>query len=147
MIRILRIVALLMIVGVLSCSTTDITTPELAKYRTSFEVEFGVDADYPITFYKDSNSSVMGTCYYTFIGGVRFNQRIVINSHFWSGLNPDQKTLLLFHELSHCSLGQDHDESIFAETGCPRDNMHPYNIPRQCIQIYGVQYYIDSMKD
>ena len=89
-----------------------------------------------------NKDNVAGTCSY----GGRTNQRdVLIDSDFWKRSSPLYREYIVFHELGHCVLGQDHREACFSNrtwlsimrsgTGSCRDN---YNSSTR-------SYYIDEL--
>ena len=58
-----------------------------------------------------NDGNVAGTCSY----GGRTNQRdILIDKDFWNRSSPLYREYIVFHELGHCVLGQEHREACFA---------------------------------
>lgn len=57
------------------------------------------------------DNNVAGTCSY----GGRTNQRdVLIDSDFWKRSSPLYREYIVFHELGHCVLGQEHREACFS---------------------------------
>jgi len=58
-----------------------------------------------------NDGNVAGTCSY----GGRTNERdILIDADFWNRSSHLYREYIVFHELGHCVLGQDHREACFA---------------------------------
>lgn len=118
--------------------------PSLFKYIKAFEQDFNRTITYPVSFFTE-NSTIMGKCSYfkTPIG--RFFSKVEFNTKYWNTMDEKAKVLLAYHEFGHCTLELDHDDSEFSDY-CPIKNMHSYNIPDVCINKYGIDFYINSMR-
>ncbi len=89
---------------------------ELQPYFETFELEgslrgFDIDIDAEgiggmIEFIKDN--STVGQCQTSDEG----NRRVFIDKAFWQAYNNSEKEFIVFHELGHCYLRREHDDSI-----------------------------------
>lgn len=93
---------------------------ELAAYAYRFEEEIGVSADGISLGFGDLDGYVVGTCSIGSSG-----RKITIDREFWDRIEEHVKEELMYHELGHCAMYLDHDESI-ADSGCPVSVMYPY---------------------
>lgn len=114
-----------------------------------------------IGFKKIDDKSTIGRCWYL------FNRReIEVDPRFWDYASEAGREALMYHELTHCFCGRDHDygkkksypensleskvctvESDhpgFFEDGCPLSMMHPRILDEMCYLSH-YQHYIDEM--
>ena len=59
-------------------------------------------------------ASVAGHCKY----GSHIDNEVTIDSGFWSRSNNTLREFVVFHELGHCVLLRDHDESVLSNGTC-----------------------------
>lgn len=88
-----------------------------------------------------SEEYVAGTCTY----GTHIPGDVVIDLEFWNNSSESAKEMVIFHELGHCFLHRDHNESVLANGTCGsimrsgvedcRDNYHAQTR----------EYYIDEL--
>ena len=55
----------------------------------------------------------------------RVGLEINIDPEFWAIASDVEKEEVVFHELGHCILGRDHEETVLEE-GIPKSIMFPY---------------------
>ena len=142
------IVLSLVITNFIACATTPTSTP-LKPYITQFERLFNKKVNYPVYFKTlseeeargDNGAVILGQCH-TLYGQP---MHIELNKKGWGWLSPEQRKLLIFHEMGHCSLGLDHRDNKF-RNGCPVYLMNSFMPSNRCIGIYGVSYYINSLR-
>ena len=113
-----------------SCNELDIleTDPELVPYFDIFEEEAekrGIQVDFVAAniegLLQDIGSqSVLGQCF----RNERRPKKVVIDREFWEGANEQDRQFLIFHELGHCFLDLEHDDSIDPQTGVCVSIMH-----------------------
>lgn len=93
-------------------STTDST---FSSYVAAFEAEAKVTTsdpsfvvgDIPINFGTPENNNFQGVCY-IYSDGTR---EIIVRANWWQSATDDDKESLIFHELGHCRLDREHDNS------------------------------------
>lgn len=109
-----------------------------------------------ITYADDLDSKVCATCYSN--GNSENEQKIIsINANqCWA--NYQQKEVLIFHELGHCILNREHDDSSLPN-GDPKSMMIKDNIRvySPCVYLFGNtvvcdftfkrEYYLDELFD
>jgi len=105
--------------------------------------------------------NAIGVCYYF------ANREIQVDTGYWDNHSDTQKEILLFHELTHCYCGREHDwakDKKYAETytekkieffkvillgtkkpgywldGCPMSIMHPSIISDECYETHHIRY-------
>ena len=110
--------------------------PELQEYVTYFEELHGQE----ITDLKASfgDTTVIGK---NVVGYCRFGMvpEIVVSREYWDRSDYLSREELMFHELGHCVLDRDHNDSKF-EDGCPKSFMYKYVISRSCIEAHREEY-------
>ncbi len=89
-----------------------------------FELEQNVTVDIDITFKKIERPAV-GVCWYNKNNNKMNGLSIEIDPTFWNGASDDEREELLFHELGHCILGREHDETKLY-LNIPKSIMYPY---------------------
>ncbi len=57
------------------------------------------------------DGNVVGTCTY---GGRQNHRSVVVDESFWKRASPLYREYIVFHELGHCFLFRDHEESCLA---------------------------------
>jgi hypothetical protein len=130
---------------------------DLAKERgISFKKEI------PVGFTKINNGTIVGLCTY----GYGWRQ-ITIDEGYFAAINVDEQLSLVFHELTHCYCGRDHDydkgtkypptEELRIveakewqkrggpkpgrfEDACPSSLMYPIVVESACIRAHYDQY-------
>jgi hypothetical protein len=95
-----------------SCGPSLNYSEEFKPYVQRFERDTGYAVDVPISFQKQQGF-VIGVCY-TYSSGER---KINIDPDYWkeTETNPkkdEMRESLIYHELGHCVLGQDHRETL-----------------------------------
>lgn len=75
---------------------------ESVKYNKKQEV-----IDLTVSFSSNLKSGVAGNCFI----GVNTTPKISVSSEIWEMLTEERREMLIFHELGHCILGYEHDES------------------------------------
>ena len=127
---------------------------------TQFHIKF--DDKVTIGFTKIDHGNVVGVCYY---GG--FFREIDIDSDYWEHSTTTTRMTLMYHELSHCYCGRDHDYAPgkkYPETeagrrrqaekwlkeggprpgywddGCPVSLMYPVIVDDDCVQAHYNEY-------
>jgi hypothetical protein len=122
---------------------------EFKQYVDLFEMEQDVNVNIDIQF-NEMYFPTIGKCYYAFyIDGPheseRLNLNVEIDPIFWQEATDTEKEVLIFHELGHCVLNRDHDESIIAEYEIPKSIMYPviFDSPYKNNR----RYYVDELKN
>ena len=126
---------------------------EIAKIK--FTHTIGAD------FKRMEEPNVIGVCYSS--PGYR---QIEIDTLFWSQADSYQRMALMYHELTHCYCGRNHDYKgrdypdnatiyiseaslaedkkkpipLYYDDGCPRSIMHPYIVPTHCMKVHYSEY-------
>lgn len=89
------------------------SVPESVEpYVSRFEKEFNVAINYPVEFFV-TKDKVVGRCV-TWTDGAR---KILLDSKYFSEASSAQKEQLVYHELGHCELRLDHDDSTIEFDG------------------------------
>lgn len=128
----------------ISCSTTEVLKKqeiekEFIPYVLSFEKYSGKQVEaIRIRFANlDYMPKVTGICYRTkFKLGI---STIKIDSYYWEKATDNEKEMLIWHELGHCVLNKDHNNSI-GNRGCPISIMYFSGFPEFCYVNYKRHY-------
>jgi len=121
-----------------------VTDREFISYIEQFEKDSGTKVTYPIVFDTlEDNRAGYCSGYFDSTGGAT-NRIIVINRKYWKDYTNDVRLILLYHEMGHCSLFLDHDDSVDLE-GCALFGMNSVLPSPRCIARYGPQYYINTI--
>jgi hypothetical protein len=118
-VKLLVLVALLASCGMKSQLRHQTTNPVFTEYINAFSDAHEKQIGYPIytetviNFGDDSDfkGNVVGVCWYYELTG---ESEIFINKRYWNqvvdGYSEERKRRIIFHELGHCALRQDHRE-------------------------------------
>jgi hypothetical protein len=114
-----------------------------------FEKEEDVNVDIEVDFNELPFPNV-GRCYYAFyLDGPQKDQRVNLNIEidpiFWEEASQTEKEVLVFHELGHCVLNREHNESLISEQNIPKSIMYPYIFETE-YEMYR-NYYINELKN
>lgn len=94
-------------------STNPVFTSYIASFEQAARAETGntqfTIGDVPINFGDTENPDFQGVCF-TYENG---QKEIIIRESWWSTAEDSYRESLLFHELGHCSLNREHDDSTF----------------------------------
>jgi len=141
------IVLSLVITNFIACASTP-TDTTLKPYVTQFERIFNKTVNYPVYFKRfsekeneETGAVILGQCHTVYGKPIR----IELSKPGWFQLSPEQRKLLIFHEMGHCSLGLGHRNNKFPDH-CPVYLMNPYMPSNRCISKYGISYYINSLR-
>lgn len=97
-----------------------VVDPELSEYAMRFEREMGVTTEGINMGFGSLKSPSVGLC------SIKNGEvRITIDRAFWDTIGEEQREHLMYHELGHCAMGLDHDNSIMGNN-CPKSMMYPY---------------------
>ena len=115
---------------------------EIAPYVDQWLIlakEYGLKFNHGVTVgFRDINKGyIVGQCNY----GMAFRE-IDIDRKFWERSSDMSRTILVYHELSHCYCDRDHDK--MSKGGCPTSLMYPEVITDICF-LYHYQEYIDEL--
>lgn len=114
---------------------------EFIPYYERFTDVYKVDVKYVAGWFADTNShseNAVGICY-SYTDGSR---RIEIDPDYWANSSDDGKEQLMFHELGHCALNLDHNETTIDLKNygiIPASIMWPYT--------FGENWYYAELKD
>ncbi|PIP93346.1 MAG: hypothetical protein COW00_20250 [Bdellovibrio sp. CG12_big_fil_rev_8_21_14_0_65_39_13] len=84
---------------------------QVAKAETG-DPQFSV-GDVPVNFGDTEDPDYQGVCF-TYQNG---QKEIIIRETWWNAASDTYRESLLFHELGHCRLGRDHDDSKILTNG------------------------------
>ncbi len=145
----MKILALLFLV---SCGTNHVlnfegdytrhkTDVEFEPYISQFQSFFGY-TNTPIIF-KEREGNIAGTCTKWSLGKRVQYKEIQIDLTKWLRFSEKQRETLIFHELGHCHLNRDHNNTVFNDD-CPRSimryqMMNSYEI-ENCYDVYFDHY-------
>ena len=121
------------------------THPDFQSYIRSFEFHFSVRPGVPIT-YELKDARYAGTCN-IWSDGYR---EIQINKTHWQTYNEDQREILIFHELSHCTFRLNHDDGFSFLRSCPESIMRSYMFnEEESLECYSTDknIYIDDINN
>ena len=85
------------------------TDQEFKPYVKQFEMYYNNTVKTPIVFGDKFEKSVVGVCI-TYSKHVKI---IKINPRFWNKADDYEREALIFHELGHCELDKDHNDSLY----------------------------------
>ncbi len=115
------ILLILAVMATVAACGEHVEVNEFQKYVDTFQAEArlrGKDIEITrlIIEYGDpspmsDNSATVGVCWHLPLQV----PRIVVDREFWDMINDDAKEQLIFHEMGHCVLGQDHRENSVME--------------------------------
>lgn len=121
--------------ALISCGKTNGYPEEFEQYVVNFQKDTGKVVDTPISF-ADLEGGVVGICYHYTNG----NKKIEIDRKYWKESETNQakeyiRESLIYHELGHCVLEQDHREELTSHPRYwylfPNSVMYPYLIGGQ----------------
>jgi Zn-dependent protease with chaperone function len=99
------------------------TDPTFIKYIDLFEAEYGkMIGDIPINFALISKPQTVAWCNEWNSG----ERNVEVSQPHWNSMSESQKEELIFHELGHCELNLDHDDTYDTNDSCPTSLMNPY---------------------
>jgi len=125
---------------------------KVETYYNTFKEEFSINPyTIPITIELITKKNVGGKCdkYVIPFTDTVIRYAIVINREYWESLKDDYcKEQLIYHELGHCLLQLDHDDSTVWKGSylVPKSIMHPIHFG--CYPFYrdNRDYYINELK-
>ena len=121
------------------------TDRELLPYVRQFEKESGTKVNYPVYFVRNFDKPfVVGRCLYASYMFGRVGLEVQIKKSTWLLMTEDERKVLIYHELGHCSLGLGHDERLYVDK-CPISGMAPYIPNSFCMARYGAEYYMKTI--
>jgi len=112
--------------------------PAFVEHVKSFQKETGIIVELPIVFDSDVDDKYVAVCrkyFYT-------HTIIKVNPRHWEQLSFYGKEETIYHELGHCVLNRDHDETLTNQSGIgyiPNSIMYPY--------IFGDDFYYALYRD
>lgn len=109
---------------------------EFVPYLEAYETEKGSKSR-PVSIVFGDTGEMVGLCYSYNTG----DRRIVVNRDYWTRVSDEFRTTLIFHELGHCDLGQDHRDDK-RESGAFSSIMNPTNFP---VYVDEYDYYFDEL--
>ena len=95
---------------------------DFQPYVDKFFDYYGKTEEIIVEYTQDEDYA--GVCYYWLIG----SNEIKINQKYWNNASDMQREQLIFHELGHCILNRDHDDSHVDIQGfmCPNSIMRSW---------------------
>jgi len=105
-----------------ACEDTVETDTELIPYFDLFAAEAakrGITVDYVAERIEGSirqidDESVLGQCF----RNEEKPKKVVVDTEYWADASESEKEFLIFHELGHCFLNRDHDDSFDGDGTC-----------------------------
>lgn len=85
---------------------------------------------------EEFEEDVIGICYIYESG----DKDIAIKKEYWDKANEIQKKVLMFHELGHCLLGLDHDDTFLNPPGRPKSFMNSHVVNWNIAKKYYSEY-------
>lgn len=140
------LLALVMIFGfmMLDPRRSDVTDDVFVAYKQKYDKIFGTESKSLPVHFGETPPNVLGmTIFYS-----KFNKvEIIINEPYWKRSDDVEHELLMFHELSHALLNEDHRDGnvIYQSEEIPRSIMNTYIIDESFYIKYPV-YYIQEIK-
>lgn len=115
----------------------------LAEYVVQFETDIGVSAEGISVVFGELEKDMVGLCQ-TWSNGTK---KITIDKEYWDMETETQREELMFHELGHCAMNLDHDESQMQTNRivCPTSIMYPYTF-EYCYAAYR-EHYVSELKN
>lgn len=104
-----KMISILILICLISCGTEAEPTNVYiqGKYDWSwYHVNFPVPVTTDIIFGKTSEPDAAGTCYKSSRGSY-----IAIDQEYWDKVGHRRRTQLIWHELGHCQLDMEHNNS------------------------------------
>lgn len=113
--------AILSACGGYRSTPTAIQVTDIKVYMDRFASTYNIDISYiPANFEKQDGNAV-GMCL-EWSNGTR---EIHIDPDYWNKVGEYGREELVFHELGHCALGLEHDNTLL-DSGIPTSIMYPY---------------------
>lgn len=124
------------IFGVLGYKLSSIKTdPSISHYVKKYQIIYNVSnlqmRTLTFSFVPDDTGRA-GWCHV----GIR---HVTLNARYWNTLNDKERTLLLFHEITHCLYGKGHDDRRM-DDNCPLSLMHSVGIVGLCAEKHFYSY-------
>ena len=141
----MKIVSLILTLFLIGCSeykeSVRDVDPELEMYVSDFENTYNISVNYSVKLISLPGSTI-GYCY----GFKTSYPSVVIDTEFFNANKHDYISIqhLVFHELGHCSLGLEHDNS-FLENGYPKSIMYPTFFGGFTYYRNNLEYYINEV--
>jgi hypothetical protein len=117
--------------------------PEFQQLVDLFELEQNITVNVDVVFKKIDYPTV-GLCWSNISNNQKKGIKIEIDPDFWNKSSDMKREELLFHELGHCVLNRDHDDSIIHYT-IPKSVMYPY-VFENAYKKYR-SYYVEELKN
>lgn len=116
--------------------------PELEEYVKHFEEVYNIAIDYPVEF-KALEPGIAGKCR---IQGNKRNVYINIDFYEWYQNNTGALHQLIFHELGHCSLLLNHNDTLDSNSE-EISIMNSYAFGMYGYYLNNLDYYLESLID
>ena len=107
-----------------SCGRQAQVASELAPLWEEFGERVAYAGDVPGKFVDKMEGDDVGVCETKTLGGKVLWKRVSILRSAWDSYSADLRKELVFHELGHCVLGLEHDETLGSD-GRPESIMFP----------------------
>lgn len=110
---------------------------EFKPYYDKFELGTGIRPTTDIVF-KDLPEGTNGQCAMN-----AYSKHIYINLVYWKIFSDNQREELVTHELGHCELGLQHDNTLIVHNGLliPKSVMTPYIFSGDVFEVNRDYYY------
>lgn len=120
--------------------------PIFNEHIEYFKYLYRVDVNVPIILTDITDGHSVGICHaYT---PNNHHNWIEIDSKYWLKLSYYGKQQLIFHELGHCVLGLNHDNTLMVVNNytIPRSIMYPYHFGEMWYYKYYLNYYYQELR-
>lgn len=108
--------------------------PAFVPYYNSFDAMYGTKVATPIAFVAQKYPTV-GECMKYSDG----HRQIEVDPDYWEYLDPQSRTVLIYHELGHCVFNRLHNWDTFAD-GCPLSIMQFDDFGDPCYSLHEADY-------
>ena len=115
-----------------------IIDPEFVPYVDKFIEITGVDSIELDMYFNELDDSIIGVCT---VEGIA--KDVEIDPVWWKAVGRWDREILIFHELAHCVLGQEH-RNLRLTDGCSGSIMNEYHIGAYCYKRH-YNYYIQEL--
>ena len=120
----------------------------LTPFIQKFENYYGVKYRGSYTLIKEwypKNDSRLAYCYMNEIVENSNHNAIFVKEEYWNKATEISREQLMFHELGHCALKLNHDDTMMGEDPkCAVSLMHSYHQSDECYIKYK-DYYLEEM--
>lgn len=141
--------AVFIIVGLVTsgCGKPGVIDPETVSYVNSFQ-DASQRVGKALTIANSGVSVNFGVVDHVGETGAMCDQNsnsVIIDKASWDQMSVDQRKQVIYHELGHCVLHRDHDNSKDEATNCHVSLMSSSSVVDSCINALGWAHYENEL--